>query len=357
MELFSIVHALALLFTILSALLVAVILGVHLREDLRLRQVAAFRRIAEPLVKNYLAGNAPLTEATAELKKEPRLALSLLLELSEAAGPKELKPLRDLGQSMSYLASMRAGLQHGDEAVRLQNAHGLGYLRDESAIPDLMKALEDKSPKVRLTAAQSLALLGCPDAVKKILLNPEFSGEMPRERVVEVLVQFGAAAVKPVVEVLEDPQTSGKTLAIAVQTCGMLHAQPAVPRLVEILQHKSPQIRLNAVCALAAIGSPKAITPIARLAEDPDPDVKSDVMFSLGILEAADQIPLVVRALNDPTWGVRLSAAQALEQMGQAGRKALEAEAGRGEESPARNVSRQVLQEQGHDWSAGRILA
>jgi len=357
MELFSIVHALALLFTTLSVLLVAVILGVHLREDFRLRHVIVFRRIAEPLVKKYLAGNAPLTEATAELKKEPRLALSLFLDLSEAAGPKEIKPLRDLGKSLSYLPALRAGLQRGDEAARLQKAHCLGYLRDEAAIPDLMKALEDKSPKVRLTAAQSLALLGCTDAVKKILQNPEFAGEMPRERVVEVLVQFGSEAVKPVVEVLEDPQTSGKTLAIAVQTCGMLHAQTAVPRLVEILQHKSPQIRLNAVCALAAIGSPKAVTPIARLAEDPEPDVKSDVMFSLGILKATDQIPLVVRALNDPTWGVRLSAAQALCQMGLAGRKALEAEADRGEESPARNVSRQVLQEEGHEWPAGRILA
>jgi len=357
MELFDVVHAYATLFTVLSALLVAVILGRHFRDDVHLCREADFRQTTEPVIKNYLSGSVRLKEAVTALKKNPPLALTLLLDFSEAATSQEIAPLRALGKSMGYLQPMLAGLTHGNEADRLQNAQRLGYLRDESAVPELMKALDDPSPDVRLAAAQSLALLECSEAVKTILLNSDFAGEMPRDRVVEVLVQFGTHALAPLAETLNDPQASDKTLALAVQASGMLQAKKAVPHLVKVLQHKTPQLRRNTVCALAAIGDSKAIVPLSRLAEDLDPEVKSDVMLSLGALKAQDQIPLVVRALNDPAWEVRLSAAQALYQMGKAGRKALENAAGHEGDSLARNISRQILQEHGHALPAGRAFA
>jgi len=356
MELLPLVHALAILFTVLSALLITVILGVHFRENLRLRNEATFRHAAEPLVKKYLAGSTPLPEVAAALQQAPVAALTLFLDLSESATPRDIGLLRDMGKKLSYLQPMLQKLKHGNATDRLQNAQRLGYLRDQSAVPDLMQALEDEFPDVRLAAAQSLALLECPDAVKKILLKPHFAGEMPHERVVEVLVQFGTCALNPLMDVLQDPPASVETLAIAVQACGMLRAHEAVPLLEKSLQHKSPQIRSCAACALAALGEVKAIAPLARLAEDPDPRVRSDVMFALGILQASNQVPLVGHALNDANWKVRHSAAQALYQIGHAGRKALEEKASHPENSPARSISRQILQEHGQDWPVGEVL-
>jgi HEAT repeat protein len=352
MELFTIVHAFAILFTILSALLVAVILGLHLWKDIRLGREAGFRHATEPMVKAFLAGSARHTEVVAALKKNPSTALHLLLDLSEAAGPKEIEPLRNLFRSFPCLPQMLAGLKHRHEATRLQNAQRLGYFRDESAIADLMKTLDDESPAVRLAAAQSLALLGCSDAAKPILLNPNFVGEMPQDRMVEVLVQFGSGAIEPLLAVLNNPQTPDRTLAIALKASGLLRASRAVPRLIEALQHKVADIRLNAVSALASIGDASVIDPISRHAQDTDTAVRSEVMASLGVLRATDHIPLLVRALHDPAWEVRLSAARALYQMGNIGREALEKVTGHQADPLARNISRQVLQEHGHDLPA-----
>ena len=159
MELFTVVHAFAILFTVLSALMVIVILGLHFWEDRRLRREAVFRHATEPLVKAFLAGSTRQEEAIEALEKDSSAALSLLLDLSEAAGLEEIEPLRNLFSSLPCLRQMLEGLKHGNEANRLQNAQRLGYTRDESAIPDLMKALDDTSPSVRLASAQSLALL------------------------------------------------------------------------------------------------------------------------------------------------------------------------------------------------------
>ena len=164
MDLFDIFLPLAVVFTVLSILLIVVILGLHGWEDLRICRETDFRKTAAPVVKNCLVGSARLEEAVAVLKKNPPAALQLLLEQSEALGPGETERLRALFRSFPFKRQMLAGLKNRSRDTRLQNAQLLGYLRDESAIPDLLEALNDEAPDVRLAAAQSLATLGHSDA-------------------------------------------------------------------------------------------------------------------------------------------------------------------------------------------------
>jgi len=164
MGLFDIFFPLAVVFTVLSILLIFVILGLRLWGDLRIRREADFRKIATPVVKNCLAGSVRLEEAVAVLKKNPPIALQLLLEQSEALEPGKIECLQAMFRSFPYKEQMLAGLKSHSRDIRLQNAQLLGYLRDESAIPDLLKALNDEAPDVRLAAAQSLTKLGYSDA-------------------------------------------------------------------------------------------------------------------------------------------------------------------------------------------------
>jgi len=355
MDLFSVVPALSTGFTALGFLLLILVLGVHYRGEWRRRHEAGFRNATAPVVDRYLAGSAGLEEAVAALKKDLPAALSLLLDRAVVLGHEKTPRLRALWGNLPYKEPMLAGLKENDRDIRSLNARSLGYLGDESTIPGLMDALDDEAPAVRLAAAHSLARLGYAGAVKPILLNPDFAGNMSGDRVVEVLVQFGDCAIDPLLAVLTGPQIPERTLAIAVQACGMLHAKQAVPMLVEALQHKTPEIRRKALDALASIGDPSAITPISRLAEDPDHGVRSSVMSSLGILHATGHIPLVVKALADPTWEIRLSAGRALYQMGSEGRKALGDAAIQQTDSHARRISRQVLQTHGHDLPTGTV--
>ena len=354
MDLFFVVPALSAGFTVLAILLVLLILGVHAKGQSQRRLEARFRNAATPVVDRYLAGSSPLEEAVAALKTHLPAALALLLDRPETSHPGEKDRLRTLFRSLPGKEDQLAGLEDNDPDIRAQNAQLLGFTGDESTIPALAKVLDDGSPAVRLAAAHSLALLGHSRAVPSILQNPDFAGNMPAERVVEVLVQFGTGAIDPLLAALADAKIREQTLGMVVQSCGMLQAKPAVPHLLEILRHKNPEIRRIALEALASIGDPSAINPVSRLAEDPDPAVRGRVMATLGILKASDHIPLLVRTLDDPTWEIRLSAGRALYQMGDEGRKALEKTAAQTEDSRARGLSRQVLQTHGHVLPDGK---
>ena len=75
-----------------------------------------------------------------------------------------MKRLQAMFGSFPFKQQMLAGLKNRSWATRLQNAQLLGYLRDESTIPDLVEVLNDEALDVRLAAAQSLARLGYSDA-------------------------------------------------------------------------------------------------------------------------------------------------------------------------------------------------
>lgn len=354
MDLFFAVPALSIGFTTLGILLLILILGVHYRVECRRRQEAGFRNTTSPFVERYLAGSARLDEALAVLKTNPSAARAFLLDHPELSSPGKTERLQTLFRNLPCQEDLSVGLEDNDPDIRAQNAQQLGYLGDETAIPGLVRALDDEAAHVRMAAAHSLALLRHPGAVQAILRNPNFAGNMPDDRVVEVLFSFGNAAIDPLLSVLAAAPITERTLSIVVQACGLLQAKPAVPKLVETLRHANPQIRRKTMDALASIGDPSAIPHVAHLADDPDPVVRSRAMSSLGILRATAHIPLLVQALGDPAWEIRLSAGRALYQIGDEGRKALEKTAAQSPDSPARGISRQILQTHGHDLPAGK---
>lgn len=347
MFIYNLFPPLAVVFTVISALMICWIVGLHARKNNLVRREVQFRKKAAPLVKSYLAGQTPLEEVVALLKTNPPVALQKMIERAEKPTPAEWQPLKLLIKALPFGRQMVAGLGSRSRYTRIQSAQYLGYLRDESAIPALIKTLDDRVPAVRLAAAQSLARLGFCDAVKPILHALDLPEDLPHDRVVEVLVQFGACAVEPLLEIMNQPGIPDGALAMAIKASGMLKSTRAVPRMIETLHHNQLEVRINSLHALAAIGDPAAIPPLSRLAEDPVWEVRQAVMASLGALGAADRILLLVKGMADPVWEVRLAAARALHHLGEPGTKALAQAADSHPDPSVRNISRQILHE--HD--------
>jgi HEAT repeat protein len=356
MNLLDTVISISVVLTILSLLLLLIIVGVHLFADRHARREADFRKTAEPAVESYFADPARLEAAVAELKKDPKNALKLLVERSEALGPEERERLHPLFAAFPFVQQELAGLKSRRWDARLRSAEFLGYQGDKCAIPGLLEALKDETLAVRLAAAESLASLGGSDTVKPILIALDAPGEMPQRQVAEVLFEFGPRAAAPILTILNDPETTDSQLIIAVRVSGMLHEVRAVPRLVELLKHQVMEVRLNSVRALASIGDRSAILPIARLGEDPAWEVRNSVMHALGHMRAVDHVPLLVQGLADIAWWVRYSAAEALYQLGDDGMKALKNAAELHVDRYARDISRQILQEHGIHHTAGEVL-
>ena len=333
--------------TLLSLLLLLVIVALRLVTERRAKKEAAFRKRAGAFVKEYLAGSGILEETAAELAADPPNALRLLMGISETLGEGERERLRTLFAKLPFSEREIASLRSRNWERRLHAAEHLGYLGDEQAIPALMQALRDEILPVRLATAHSLARLGCTHAAEAILLALDVPGEVSQRRVAEVLFELGPQVADPILALLDNPQNLESSIAIAIRVTGMLRCKRALSRLQEFLKNESPEVRLNSIRSLASIGDPSSIPGIAALAADPEWEVRNAAVQALGRMRAADQHAVLAEALADRSWWVRASAARALLESGPAGVEALRNAAENHVDGFARDISRQVLQENG----------
>jgi hypothetical protein len=333
--------------TVLSVLILLIILGIHQFQNRRIRRAAKFRQRADPLVRAFLDGTASEAETVAELRRHPKAALNLLMELSPDMNAAMRARLRPLIAAFPFVQRELAAIESWRWEARMRGAARLGYLGDASVVQSLMVALQDDVLAVRFAAARSLVALGCSDAVMPILSALNVPGGVMHRRASEVLVGLGPLAADPILGVLKNPARGESELAVAARVAEMLPLRQAVPDLQRLLQHASVDVRISSLRALAAIGDPAAILAISHLAQDPAWEVRNTVMQALGRMRALEQIPLLLQGLSDPSWWVRFSSGKALLSTGQPGVDALMDATEHHADKYGRDMSRQILQEHG----------
>ncbi len=334
--------------TLLSAATLALCIVMRWLFDLRRQRTLRFRREAEPLVTSYLAGRTPVGNVAAVLGTDPDRALLLLMEISDRLSPAERALLRPLFASLPLAAREANCLRSRRWETRLRAAERLGYLGDPSAAPVLREALNDEVLAVRFAAARSLRALDGAESIEPVLLAFDLPGEMNQRRVAEILFDFGPVAVDPLLAVAanKDGRHSDNVVDVSVRVLGMLRATQASPVVRPLLQSPEFRVRLNAVRALGQIGDHSAVPDIARLAADPAWEVRNAAVQALGQLRAEGQQVVLVAALADSSWWVRHSAASALHGLGERGIDALREAMQHSSDRFARDISRQILEEQ-----------
>ena len=339
----------SLVLTAMSALVLAVIVFVRLSAQAEAHRAADFRRETEPLVTAYLAGREEPARVIAALQRKPEQSLILLMEIADRLERPERAPLTALFTSLPLREKEALALQHRNWQRRLQAAERLGYLGDGVSVPALLDALQDPVLAVRFAAARSLASLGETRTIPQIVLAFDMPGEMNQRRVAEMLHAFGQPAVEPLLQVLANVHGtySDNAIDVAARVLGMLRAPEAVEPLTELLGRSDFRVRLHGVRALGQIGDHGTGDIVARLANDPAWEVRNVVMQALGRLRAERHIASLTSGLRDTSWWVRFSAAQALWQLGDSGRKALTAAMTGDADRFARDMSRQILEEHG----------
>ena len=189
-------------------------------------------------------------------------------------------------------------LADAEPRVRWHAAHALGKIpaAGESAVEPLIKAISDKDPHVRRAAVVALRTLK-PDPSKTLPLLIELLNTSEPEvvaQVLDTLAESGDKAVPFLQKALEDDK--GRYWACLVIGEIGPPAKAAVPGLTKATTDKAPEVRMQALHALASIG----------------PD-------------SAPAINEMVKALDDPIQPVRVAAAFALGSLGPAGKEALPA--------------------------------
>ncbi|MCI0465292.1 MAG: HEAT repeat domain-containing protein [Gemmataceae bacterium] len=206
-------------------------------------------------------------------------------------------------------------------AERLKAAEQLGFYGTaaKSAVPPLMVLLrEDPDNAVANMAAVSLARIG-PAALPELVKALEDKQQPVRQRAAWALSKFGPearAAVPSLLRALRDE--SARVRALAAQALGGIGGDPEelVPPLYRSFRDADPEARRQAGLALVTLGVP-AVKELRKALGEEDAILRRDAANVLAAMghEAKEVIAYLVPLLKDADEQVRVAAAGALGAM------------------------------------------
>lgn len=221
----------------------------------------------------------------------------------------------------------RAGLKDPSEMVQRAAIFGAQAARDGKAVAELGRIARTGSDLVaEPAAAEALATIGTPEAVKELLaLLPRPKGEpgkpaRPTDRVraaaARALARIKDPKTLPALrELVKDPNSTVRIGAIDGIT--EMKDREAVPVLLPLLSDKETRIRQFTLRALRLIGDPSAADAIRKvMREDKEKEVRSTAVVTLADLLGAKAIPEIAAVKDDLAAEVRFEAAGALGGLG-----------------------------------------
>jgi HEAT repeat protein len=259
------------------------------------------------------------------------------------------RALDELGYVDRYLARMRSR----SSSRRAEAAEKLGLSGAMRARDALASAMEDDSSDVRLRAAKSLGRLGGTASARELIRALHDSNRWSAIRIADILTGMGRRVLGELTAAFSELELPGKLAVLDI--LGRTRPLQASPWLARLLDDPEPDVRARACHALGCIGDPRQAPALVRALEDPEWPVRAMAAKALGRMRHSPALSELSRALGDGEWWVRTNAAQALRAMGRKGVEALE----RALESPDRFGRHQavlMLQEMGVvDERVGRL--
>jgi HEAT repeat protein len=181
----------------------------------------------------------------------------------------------------------------------------------QSALTD---PLHHADSHIRSQAALTLGKLGNPENVLVLVNALQNETDLfVREDITWALVKLGAAAVLPLIALLqsENPQARHD----AAHALGKVGDSRAVPALVVVLHDADSTVGFKAMFALGQIGAAQAIPALLSFLADERPEIRellTQVLEQFG----GTAVPLLSQALAHPRWQVREHAAEILGLIG-----------------------------------------
>lgn len=203
-------------------------------------------------------------------------------------------------------------LSNRDPETRYRAAGCLGDTGDPEAVEPLAALLTDPDTGVRWKAAEALGKLGSP-AVGALTKSLQHDDSDVRWMAAVALGEIGdPAAVPGLLAVLDDPDTYVRSrAALALGEIG----EAALEGVLTALRTGGERVRWGAAIALGKIGGERAVEALIGALCDPDDDVRLRAAAALAdIGEAA--VPRLIAALGADDDRLREGATAALSQIG-----------------------------------------
>lgn len=184
-----------------------------------------------------------------------------------------------------------------------------------SAIELLAAELSHETSFHRRAVAEALRDMNHPEAIKSLLNAAKFDADVTvRVAAIYALTEVEDAQVIPALE--KSLGAGDARVRLAAAQVLAVRADPSqAHRFLELLKDKHFEIRLAAVKFLSKLRGPEITSALMPMIHDPDKDVREAVAKAMGAMRSTAATESLVLALIDEDHSVRLAAESALEQI------------------------------------------
>ena len=215
-------------------------------------------------------------------------------------------------EATGAVAEQIDSLQHGRAWRRATAAFALGDMGSARAVPDLLRALDDRSRDVRMAVARSLGRIGATDAIGPVMAAA-VDGRLPRDVAKLALLDVGADAVPELLALTE--QTESPVRASAVELVGLLGSARDGAGILPLLHDPAAAVRVAAAGALGRLGAAEARDALVQALADRVPAVRMAAATALGGIGGRQATAALLAVARDDAFDVSRAAAEALARI------------------------------------------
>jgi HEAT repeat protein len=267
-----------------------------------------------------------------------RIVAGLLLAPLHAARGEVISHVRDAAAAIGLVERWRADLQDRRWWLRADGVRALGFVEALSALPAIMRALDDEHEEVRAAAVEAAGRLGDPRAISALLGHLADGSRYQRARIVDALRSLGPPVTPALVELARALPDRAR---LAIDVLALIGTAAAIDPLLQWCGDSRSEVRAAALGALGSIGlDDRSYYFALRALRDSDPQARAMAARALGRARREDAASYLAERLDDE-WLPAAQAAGALRQLGDAGLGALQARAR--DDGQAGDLARQML--------------
>lgn len=273
--------------------------------------------------KDKLVHTRPATDPTklgAGTKPAVPAMIRLLKDKDESVRAKAAVALGNMGpEAKEAIPALIQALADKSDPVRWRVREALRKI-GRAAVPALARALKDDYEVLRSEAALALAAMGpaAKDAIPALIEGLKGKDYGLQSSCSDALGNIGPAAAPAVIDVFKDKRVHISARCHAATALAVIKPAPkaAVPVLVEALKEKDFLLRLAAVTGLGGMGpaAEEALPALKNALRDKSPEVRILIARVVARI-GPSSVSVLLQAMKDKHWRVRCAAIEGLSRI------------------------------------------
>jgi len=214
------------------------------------------------------------------------------------------------------VAAVKPLMEEGSPGLRITAAEVMCGIARKTDLEEVNRLTGDEDPEVRVAAVRSLGRVGGDEAVEK--LRVALTDESPKVRG-EAARALGNRETPEAKKALKIALRDGDPWVVRESLVALGQGGAANPEVVDsilaFINHSNGAVALEAVRALNRLGWRGDINRLVEASRHPDPEVVKEVLAGCERWPVDDVRPIIVGALSDPHWDVRVAAVRKIGAM------------------------------------------